>query len=184
MNTTVGWFPIVTFLLGFLSKFVTDWIQHHHERKRDRESRKEARRDQLSDQRRSFQRETLLVLQDATMDLMRTSVASAHNQDEMNHRTTGQWTKKHLLGDDLDENRGLAMRRTAMLGVRVRDSSLRTLTTMLREHATNADTGRDRDAIFAEISKMATVFQQIQERVGELLRTLDDEELDQTSAKP
>jgi len=70
-NTTVVWFPVVTLILGFAIGFISDWIKNRRESDREREARREARRERLSDQRRNFQRETLLALQEAVQDLAR-----------------------------------------------------------------------------------------------------------------
>jgi hypothetical protein len=61
----------LTVLVGFILKSVSDWVQHRHERERDREARGEARREKLHEQRRSFQREALLALQEAVQELGR-----------------------------------------------------------------------------------------------------------------
>jgi hypothetical protein len=112
-SSAVGWFPIVTFLLGYGIKAASDWIQHRRTLERDRETRKETRRDHLAEDRRRFQRETLLALQEATMEQIRTT-ASMHHQDEMVFRKTGLW-QKQLFGEDLSQQDHLAIRKTVML---------------------------------------------------------------------
>ncbi len=153
---------------------ISEWVKNRRERDRDREARKESKREQLSEQRRVFQRETLLALQEATFDVIRTTGA-AHHQDEMAYRTTGQW-QKQLLGEDLDQKASLAMRRTSILGLRVRDPSLRQLVQEFKQHAAQTTVGGGRDACTSAMHSTATVFEKMQEQVGELLRTLDDEE--------
>jgi hypothetical protein len=173
-SATGGWFPVFTLLLGYFTKYVSDWVHHKRDLERDRETRKEARRDQLAEHLTTFQRQTLLDLQEAVMDVARTTGA-AHHLDEMAYREIGQW-QKQLLGDDLDQESLLAMRRTAILSVRVRDSSLRELVKTFRQCAAQTSIGVSRDASNSAMNSMAAVFEQVQERVGELLRTLDDEE--------
>jgi hypothetical protein len=80
------------------------------------------------------------------------------------------------LGDDLNESLSLAMRRSGTLGVRVHDSSLREAVRAVREYAAATTVSSSRDASISAVADMAAVFERIQERVGELLRTLDDEE--------
>jgi hypothetical protein len=174
-SVTAGWFPVLTLVLGFALSFVTDWFRRQHELERDRESRRETRRDKLSEQRRNFQRETLLALQEAVFDLTRTTGA-AHHQDEMAYRKTGQW-QKQLLGEELNQQDFLAMRRTGMFVVRVRDSSLRELVLKFRELAGEmASTRLSREACASVMNNMVDLVEQIHNRTGELLRTLDDEE--------
>jgi hypothetical protein len=48
------------------------------------------RHDKLFEQRIGFQRQTLLDLQEASMQLAR-SVAAIHHQDVMAYRSTGKW---------------------------------------------------------------------------------------------
>src|SRR5687768_4612193 len=67
------WFPVFTLLLGYGTKAFSDWFQHRRAREREREARDAARRDQLFERRTSFQRQTLLDLQEAIMRLTRTT---------------------------------------------------------------------------------------------------------------
>src|SRR5580700_4913536 len=143
-NSTASWFPVVTLLLGFALNAFTESIRRRHELKRDRESRLEARRDHVLEQRRNFQRDTLLALQEAIADLAR-ATGAAHHQNEMNYRKTGEW-QNQLLSDDLDQANLLAMRRTGILEVRVRDAQLRQLVKEFRGHcAAEEVSGRDRN---------------------------------------
>jgi hypothetical protein len=85
-NMTVAWLPmvlpVVTLILGFAISAVTDWIKYPRDSERERAARLETRRDQLSEQRRSFQRQTLLDLQEAIQDLAR-ATGAAHVQDNI-----------------------------------------------------------------------------------------------------
>ena len=174
VSSAAGWLPILTFLLGFAAKFVSDWAQHRYERERDRESRKEARRDQLAQQRRTFQRETLLALQDAVMDLARATTAVVH-QDEMEFRKTGKW-QKQLLDEKLNQDQLLASQRVSTLSVRVRDPLVREMAERIRNYAAQATVGPTREDSLSGRMKMSDEFGKLQPRIGEILRTLDDEE--------
>jgi hypothetical protein len=59
------------------------------------------RRDQLFERRTTFQRQTLLDLQEASTQLAR-SVGAINHQERVAHRSTGKWSKQ-LVPDDLDE---------------------------------------------------------------------------------
>lgn len=131
-------------------------------------------REQLAQQRRVFQRETLLALQEVTFDVIR-ATGAAHHQDEMSFRATGQW-QKQLLGKELDEATGLAMRRTSILSLRVRDASLRELVQTFKTYAAQTTISMNRELGNSAMQNAADSFEKVQERIGKLLRTLDDEE--------
>jgi len=119
------WFPIVTLLLGYILSSISESVRHRRTLEREREAREAERRDKAFERRVTFQRATLLELQDAIMDLMRTSGAM-HHQDIMALKRTGQW-QKQFYGDELSEAHRLAMARTTVLTVRVRDIRVREL---------------------------------------------------------
>ena len=89
-EATVGWFPVLTLLLGYAVKAASDWLQHRRTSERERQAREAARQDQLFERRTTFQRQTLLDLQEAVMRLARSSGAM-HHQDVMAFRKTGKW---------------------------------------------------------------------------------------------
>ncbi len=137
-NTTVVWFPVVTLILGFAISSISDWVKNRRESERERDARREARREQLSDQRRNFQRETLLVLQEAIQDLAR-ATGAAHHQDEMAFGTTGRWQRQPL-GEELNQQVHVANRRVLLLAVRVRDESLRDVVNRFRQLTNETET--------------------------------------------
>src|SRR5580658_7949217 len=94
-----------TTLIGFVAKAVTDWW-------RERTTREEARRDKFFERRADFQRQTLLNLQDAVMELIRTA-GENHHQDVMAFRKGVKWGAERL-SDELDERARLAQARTIM----------------------------------------------------------------------
>lgn len=172
-SLTAGWFPVVTLLLGFALNALLESLRRRHELKRDRESRRETRRDQLAEQRRNFQRETLLALQEAVMDLMR-ATGAAHHHDEMEYRRTGEWHKTKYT-EELDQAHMIAMGRTGMLGVRVRDDELRNLVSSFRDCSAGEAVSGSPELGRAALDEMATFFDKIQQQIGQLLRTLDEE---------
>ena len=103
------------------------------------------------------------------------SVGAIHHQDEMAYRSSGKWSKQ-LLSDELDEGNRLAQARTGMLGARVRDDAIRDLIDKLKTHsaeAINSPTPKDSERA---ISNMTVVFDELNQRIGEVLRKLDDAE--------
>ena len=80
VSSAVGWCPVFTLLLGYAISSLSEYLQHHRTLEREREARREVRRDKLGEQRNSFQRETIIKLQDAVMSMMQTS-AEMHHED-------------------------------------------------------------------------------------------------------
>lgn len=83
------WIPVVTLLLGFATGQVTDWVKDRRAYKRDLETRRETRNDTQQERHNDFQRETLLNLQTAAMELMR-SASQLHFFDKRQFRKAWQ----------------------------------------------------------------------------------------------
>jgi hypothetical protein len=170
-----GLFPVLTLLLGYATKSVSEWIQHRRISHRDREAREAARRDHLSERRDSFQRQTLLDLQEAIMQLIRMAGAM-HHRDIMAYRQTGKW-QKQLFDDELSEGSRLAVAQTSMLSVRVRDDSIRAMVDQVKHHAGNAGMCATEQESVVALSSMGSAFVTLNQRIGEVLRKLDDDPL-------
>jgi len=107
------------------------------------------------------------------MQLGRTT-AAIHHQDKIAVLNTG---KRQLLPDDLDENDRLAQEKTQMLSSRVRDSLVRELVEQSRQLSADITMSTTEDERSDQIlNAMYGVFGQLNERIGEILRTLDDSE--------
>lgn len=169
-----GWFPVFTLLLGYATKAVSDWLQHRRTSERERQAREATRQEQLAERRSTFQRQTLLDLQEAMMQLVR-ATGAMHHQDVMAFRTTGTW-QKQLFGEELAENSRLANARTSMLAVRVRDDSVRDLVQAVKNHATAAGMCASQDEGQRAMAGMGDAFEKLNQRIGEVLRKLDDAE--------
>jgi hypothetical protein len=180
-NAAVGWFPVFTLVVGYVVGYGTLLIQHWLSVKRDREARNEARRDQLAERRASFQRQTLLDLQQAVQDLGRTTGA-IHHQDMQGFKKTGKWQNK-IFPSDLDEKDFLANARTSMLRVRVRDEKVRELANSFQNQSYKVTQSESRDASEHAFIGLISVGSALHNRIGEVLRTLDDYEDTLVSAK-
>jgi hypothetical protein len=159
-----------TFLIGYGTKALSELLQHR--RTRAREAREDARRDQIVERRTTFQRQTLLELQDACMDLVR-GTGAAHHHDRMAFRKSG---KRQLLPDDVDQALLVAQMRTTKLVVRVRDDTARELVEKFKSYASEvggAKTPQDSDQGMAAA---AATFDELNRRIGQLLREIDDAE--------
>jgi hypothetical protein len=126
---TSSWLPVATLLIGYLTKSVSEWVQyrrasarermqHEYTSEREREARDALRRDQLFERRNTFQRQTLLDLQE-NLTLLGRTIGEMSIHDRRAYRETSEW-QKQLYGDDLAERNRVAQARTGMLGVRVR----------------------------------------------------------------
>jgi hypothetical protein len=184
-TTAVSWFSgAFLVLLGFGTKFVSDWFQDKRTLQHERETRDALRRDQLAERRANFQRQTLLELQEAVQDLIR-ATGAAHVQDERAFKETGRWQREKL-GEEINQQIFLANRSVLLLTVRVRDKALRDAINRFRslsnqtESFTNlrsdASDSELRNASTAAMQNATTLIEQIHERIGELLRTLDEDE--------
>jgi hypothetical protein len=171
INTFSG---AVSVLLGFATSWLSARYQNTATVKRERESRLAVRHDQMAERRAEFQRQTLIELQDAVFDLMR-ATGAMHHQDEMAFRKTGQW-QKQFLGDELDQKALMSNRRTSMFKVRVRDGSLRDMVGKLSNLCAQVAISIDRDHSNGAMMEAGELFEKVQERIGELIRTINDEE--------
>jgi hypothetical protein len=170
---TVGWFPVFTLILGYLTKSGSDWLQHRRTLQRDRETRDATKRDQIFERRTTFQRQTLLDLQETLMQLARTSGAMYH-YDMMSYRKSQEW-QKALFPDELSENNRLAVARTSMLSVRVRDASVREMVEAFKKEASAIGQSANPDEAQGALTRMSSVFETLNNRIGELLRQIDEE---------
>ena len=184
-GTSTAWFPLLTALIGFLAGAISEWFRDRRATKRDRETanattvrereaREAVRRAQLFELRANFQRETLLELQDAVMKLSR-AAGRMHHIDDMEHRKTGKWGG-HLFPEDLDDAAHQANVKTLVLMVRVRDRQIREMVNTLREHATRVGLYRTENESRQALNGIVTIMDPLNERIGEVLRRLDDDE--------
>lgn len=168
-----GWFPVLTLIVGYAMKALSDWLQHRRTRERERETREAARRDRILERRVIFQRQTLLDLQEAVARLARAAGAIRH-ADDMAHRQTGQWGA-HLVGDTLSDGFRIAEVDVSLLSSRVLDESIRTMVGNLRSDATTAVTARSEDATGQAMKSVSSVLDHLNQRIGQIVRELDDE---------
>lgn len=182
--TSPGWFAITasaSFLTASLSIAITDYFARKRDREaaasahaREREARQAAKREQRFERRASFQRQTLIDLQEAVMKAIRTS-GEMHHCDVMAARAGHPWHAQ-LYPGDLSERDRLAGVQLNLLGVRVRDALVRELVVQLRDTFTSIVLSRSQAQGDAAVMQMADIFQKLNGRIGELLRKLDDDE--------
>lgn len=183
--TAVGWFPVLTLLLGFATNAISERFRDRRlsERERataeattsrEREAREANRRALLFERRTNFQRETLLNLQDAVVKLAR-ATGRIHHLDSTEHRKTGKWGGQ-LFPDDLSESALQATANMMVLSPRVRDDRIRELATTFRNEAARVGICRGMQEATEAVSKMGASLQPLHEGIGEVLRKLDEDE--------
>ena len=172
--TATSWFPVVTLISGYALKSITDFVQHKWNVEKEREAREAKQQDQRFERRTTFQRETLLALQDVCMDLARATGRTNH-LDYMENKTEKTWHKTKL-PEDLDEGYRLAQARMLMLAVRVRDDTIRDLVRDFKSCSTAVVTAKNVSEADQGMARMASVHTTLNERIGEVLREIDNDE--------
>lgn len=180
-----GWLPALTALLGFVTASVLDWLRDRRAEQRERnaaertaarerEARDAARREQRFERRTAFQRQTLLDLQEATLRLVR-ATGEMNHLDTVASRGGGEWGKQ-LFGEDLNDRARLAQAQTTVLGVRVRDDAVRNGIKIVKNECVAATSSRSEEEAKRAMHRMSDAFDEMNERLGEILRKLDDDE--------
>lgn len=178
-TAAAGWFPVLTAFLGFAVKSLTDWFQDRRSARREREAREASRQEQRFERRIAFQRQTLLELQEAIFDLTR-STSELYLHDSNAYKASGQWGRSSF-DDELSERARLCQARASMLYVRVRDDTTRELTVKVKQYSTDvAFRSKTAAEAFNSVTNIAQVSDELNERIGELLRRMD-EDMDKTS---
>lgn len=173
-GAAAGWFPVFTALLGYVTSSLTEWLRDRRAGVRERDARDSVRRAQLLERRANFQRETLISLQDEAVKLARAAGRMNH-LDEMEFRKTGKWGG-HLFPEGLSDAAHQSNVTIMVLTSRVRDDRIREVVAAFRSHANCVGTSATREADRTALDKMSELIEPLHERIGEVLRKLDDDE--------
>ncbi|HDR8984381.1 hypothetical protein [Burkholderia vietnamiensis] len=168
------WFPVVTLVIGASLKAIFDYFSDGRLRKRELEARREQRRDAIRISRADFQRATLLELQEACQQLARATGRMAH-EDLVAFRTTGKW-HMHRLSEETDQSSLKGFTSVSKLRVRVRDEEIRDLANTFSLKCIAVGSANTEEASDRELTRMGIVLDQLQEKIGAALRSVDDEE--------
>ena len=166
---------LATFLAGFGAKWWAEIVQHRHITERERGARREARRDLLLQRRHDFQRQTLLDLQSTCVKLVRTAGQTNHH-DTMECRSKGKWVRG-LLPEDVSDESLLAQQQLSILRVRSRDQKVRDLAAKIKEFAAEVSVAETKAASDNALRLAFESHMALNERIGELLREMEDEEI-------
>jgi hypothetical protein len=168
------WFPVITLIFGAVLKSIGDHFSDKRKTKAEKEARHEQRLDAIQLRRMEFQRSTLLDLQSAMQKLAR-ATGKSHHEDLMAFRRTQKWGANGYS----DEASTTSLENQAainLLHVRVNDPNIREVaskfTNACARHVT-CESKSDSDACMEEMSKH---MKELNERIGEALRSLDNSE--------
>lgn len=171
--TTENWIPLLTFVLGYVGRSISDLFQDRRILRREREAREASKGERLLERQENFQRDNLLNLQESLLQLMR-GAGAAHHRDVMAYKQAGEW-QKQLLPPELDEMLTNAQGRTAMFMVRAQDTALRELVRQLKELEVEITLARSLLDSERALQSAGKLFVDCNFRIGELLRGFDDE---------
>jgi hypothetical protein len=101
-------------------------------------------------------------------------VGKIHLCDRIEFKKSQQWHKNRY-PDDLDENFRQATAQTSLLTERVHDAKVRDLARMFKAIATRLPSAADISESDETFGQMALLFQDLQERIGVVLRALDED---------
>lgn len=168
------WFPVVTLVIGvFLKAFFDSWTE---ERRAgfDRESRVEKRKEIILMQRIDLQRKALGDIQVAISDLMRCTTV-LHFAECKLWEETGSWRAGDLPGDVNNLSR-TAFRQVTLARVRVRDEHVRSMAEQVSKLCSQVSFSASAEASENAVLSAGSLFNLFNEKVGESLRALEDEE--------
>ncbi|MBL6946981.1 MAG: hypothetical protein ISR47_10105 [Rhodospirillales bacterium] len=168
------WFPVVTLIIGLALKAIFDALTDRRTFRREREARKEQRLDTIRQTRVEFQRATLLELQNTVSQLAR-FIGQTHHQDTMAYLESGVW-QKQLLTEEV--NIGILHANTSLreLRVRVRDEDVRRISKDFSSKCTSVALSPNETDAKNAFSRLTVIADELSERVGVVLRSLDDDE--------
>lgn len=168
------WFPVVTLVIGAFLKAVFDSWTEKRRAGFDRESRVEKRKEVILMQRIDLQRKALGEIQIAISDLMRCTTV-LHLADCKLWEDTGAW-KGGYLPDDVSELSRATFRQVTLAKVRVRDEHVRNMAEQVSKLCSQASFAQSHEASENAVFSAGSLYNIFNEKVGESLRALEDEE--------
>lgn len=161
-----AWWGFIGTVIGALASIGTTYLSNKSAIDLQNETSKNERRERH----RSFQRETMLQLQDALHDAIRL-IAKVHTEDKQAFSETGKWGK-NLLGDELSEGLRLANRKVMLLVERIADDSVRADVKNTMEMATNVTFCESQEQSEALLDRVFNESVVSIEKIGAALRSL------------
>jgi prefoldin subunit 5 len=171
----VPWFvPMITAFIGFASGILTEWFRDARAYRRERAARLADRDETRNERRYSFQRQSLIDLQDAICELM--------GEVRLGQ---GQRTAQALVGKSWDDTRVsvenaqkmmTSRDRLVTLQARISDDLTRALTKALLVSVGSVIAAKSKENATEALGTVKDVLDGVSERIGTVLRTLDDAE--------
>lgn len=162
MDTAI--WGLVGTIVGAIASIATTWLAtlsaHRLEDNRSKTER--------SERANSFQRQTLIDLQEAIHDALRL-VSRAHDEDREAYRATKEW-RKNMLSEEVNEGSRLAMRRVAILVARVADDDLRGKVKVLMQGVAQCLLSPSEQDARLRFNKMVELSVSVFEEIGTTLR--------------
>jgi hypothetical protein len=168
------WFPVFTLILGAVLKGVFDALSDRRTSRRELAARVDQRKDARHVRRTEFQRTTLLELQDAILRLGR-MLGAAHYQTVISTREGHTWGKAQLT-DEVNTGYTDALNVTSKLRARTADAEARGLIQLFQNECTSVVFAGSEAAAVAGMRRLAKVQDDLHDRVGVLLRALDEDQ--------
>lgn len=169
------WFPVVTLIAGAFLKATFDLFNERRQEEREKRVRIEGRKETIQLRRNENQRKLLLEMQEAAAKLMR-AVARHYLEDVTNHRIHGTWAKEPI-SEEVSNGARDAFLQVNLLRVRLLDEELRARTTHLSSLCSGVTMASSEHESERKWMDTAELFDQFNERLGEVLRFCDSHEL-------
>ena len=173
--TPAIWFPVVTLILGLALKAIFDLFNERRVEARDARIRIEKRKESIQLQRIENQRKLLLNIQQALAKLMR-AVACQHLEDVTNQRLKGEWAKESI-SEEVSTAVREAFMQVNLLRVQLLEEDLRGQVSTLTSLCTGVTMAKDENESVTNWMSSSVVFDQLNDRIGEVLRSCDSLEL-------
>lgn len=165
---------VALFLLGFLTKSISDYFNHKRVLQRDSVQREEERADTYRLRRFNFQMDTLVQVQDAVFDLAR-NTSQINHHDYMNFKKGEVW-KSIPIPLEIDIAFLKNQQKVIKLKARIRNEGIRDLIALFMDETLKVTTATsvsesERYMLIAMRTKT-----ELDERIGEEFGLLDSDE--------
>jgi hemerythrin superfamily protein len=162
--------PIGTLLLGFGTKSLSDYFEFNRTKQKERDEKEQDRQARLIERRNTSQRRTLMDLQGASY-AMAIAISEISTTRLEGFKTSDSWAEITLAKANEETRNTVA--RAEVLQVRVLDTAVRQLWLKFDETITQAMHGEDKQEVDTALDNLIEISDQINDRIGTLLRDLD-----------
>ena len=161
---TVG-IPIVTFILGYIGSFVTEWLRDKRQSARERESRTYERDRAKEERRDNFQRDTLITLSDLISKFI-------HVESEIYFHYGRNGIGKLAIDSDLSKRYQDLAAKISTYRVRILDEELRDLVEKMQSNGLKVVFAKNAEELAEFNTVTLSAFANANNKLGFLLREL------------